>query len=662
MFESRYLFLSMAITAPTWADSSWVLDPLTVKASYTSAPWVQAPLAVTSIDARDKSGEAALSLDHLLNGVPGTYTQSHYNMAQGMRLSIRGFGARSSFGVRGIRVLVDGVPLTMPDGQTELDGVDYGLVEGIEVIRGPASSLAGNAAGGVLAIRTREPGDEPGSRLEVGGGELGYRRVRAETSGSLGDLAGLLAFSSTTLDGYREHGRAESGNLTAKLRWQAEAGRLGLTLHALDNRSEDPGSLTLQQVREDRAQARPQSLTFDSDERIRQQRLALVWDGQGQGEDEYQLRSYLGQRVFGNRLPLRANGQTSYDRQFAGVAAQYTHRARWFGLGHSVTGGVELEGQRDARDRHNNLNGLTGALTQRQDEKADALGIFLEDRIALGERWLVTLGMRHDRVLLAVDDRFLSDGDDSGERTLQDWSHSLGLSYRLDDHHHLYTRLATSFETPTVNELANPAGGGFNPNLQPARALNREIGLKGEWSRLRYEAALYRIDLDDELVPYVDGRTFYRNVGKSRREGLELSLDWFFADAWRVSAAYTYSDYRFIEFAGNQGNALPGVPRQTLFGELAYEGEQVYARVNMNSQDRLYVDNGNTESVPGTALFNLRFGLRLNGQGQVIEPYAGIDNLTNRRYYDNLRINDSGGRYYEPGPGRTFFTGLKILF
>ncbi|WP_437882843.1 TonB-dependent receptor family protein [Pseudomonas sp. LRF_L74] len=659
--------LTAAITPHAMAETATELDSLIITSPRTTTNWLQSPISISAVDASEKPGEQSLTLDTLLAPVPGTVVQSRYNAAQGMRLSIRGFGSRSSFGVRGVRVLVDGVPLTMPDGQTEMDGVDSGLVERIEVIRGPASTIYGNAAGGVLAIQTREPGVEPYSAVDISAGELGYRRTRAETSGTVGNLGGLLAFNSTQLDGFRDHGRAEANSLTGKVRWQTEAGRLGINLNALDNRSEDPGALSLAQVKASRSNVRPAVLQYDSDERIRQQRLAVLWEGYTGGPDTYQVRSYVGQRNFGNRLPISNRGMTSYDRLFAGVGAQYTHHANWFGLPQKITGGVDLESQRDDRDRHTNLSGETGALTLEQRERAESRGIFLEDEITLADRWLMTLGVRRDSVLLKVEDHYLSDGDNSDKQTLSDWNYSWGLSYQLDDHHVIYGRYATSFETPTTNELANPTSGGFNTSLGSADAVNREIGLKGEWPNVHYEIALYSMRLEDELVPYTIGSsTYYTNAGKSSRDGLEASLDWQSSERWRWSAAYSYNRYRFTDFtttAGNyDGNRIAGIPRQTLFSELAYDAEAWYTRVNVQAFGHQYADNANQARVAGYALVNARLGARFSWQGQTFEPYVGLDNLFNRDYYDNLRINDSNGFYYEPAPGRTLYAGVKLSF
>ncbi|MDO9617149.1 MAG: TonB-dependent receptor [Pseudomonas sp.] len=662
---------SAAVAAAESADTAVELAPLLITSPRSTTRWLSIPAAVTVIDTAAAPGDQNLALDTLLARVPGVFSLNRYNLAQGLRPAIRGFGARGNFGVRGIRVLVDGVPLTMPDGQTELDGLDLGLVERMEVLRGPASVLYGNAAGGVLAIETREPPAIPSMQLDLSAAGLGYQRVRGDIGGSDGNLGGLLAFNSTVLDGYRQHSRAQTNSLTGKLRWYAPTGRLRLNFNAIDNRAEDPGGLTAAEVKADRRQAVPNNLRFDADEYIRQQRLGLVWDGYAAGADEYQLRSYLGHREFGNRLGFPTSGQTTFERYFSGVGGQYSHHRELIGLPHRITTGFDLEAQRDDRRRYDNLLGERGQSRQQQDESALSQGLFIEDQIDLNEQWQATFGLRYDQVRLAVDDCYLVDNrDDSGSRSLEDWNYSAGLSYRVTPQQSLYARLASSFETPTISELGNPQGGGFNSALQPARAFSRELGIKGEWPALRYGLSLYRIELEDELVgfslPTQPGRNFYRNAGQSRRDGLELSLDWQLADAWRWSAAYAYNRYRFEDYqttAGDfSGKRIPGIPRQTLFSELAYEHQGAYVRLGVTAQARVYANDANSQFAPGNAVFNLRLGKRFQLGEQSLEPYLGVDNLLGREYFDNLRINDGNARYFEPGPGRTLYAGLRMLF
>ncbi|MBU2256647.1 MAG: TonB-dependent receptor [Gammaproteobacteria bacterium] len=662
---------SAVVQAAVAEDTAVELAPLLITSPRSTTRWLSTPAAVTVIDAGAAPGEQNLALDAMLARVPGVFSLNRYNLAQGLRPAIRGFGARGNFGVRGIRVLVDGVPLTMPDGQTELDGLDLGLVERMEVLRGPASVLYGNAAGGVLALETREPPALPSMHLDLSAAGLGYQRMRGEIGGSDGNLGGLLAFNSTVLEGYREHSQAQTNSFTGKLRWYAPNGRLRLNFNAIDNRAEDPGGLTATEVKADRRQAAPNNLRFNADEYIRQQRLGLVWDGYAAGADQYQLRSYLGHREFGNRLGFTTSGQTTFDRYFSGVGGQYSHYRELIGMPHKITTGFDLEAQRDDRRRYDNLLGERGQSRQQQDESALSQGLFIEDQVDLSEQWQATLGLRYDQVRMATDDAYLADSrDDSGSRSLEDWNYSAGLSYRFTPQQSLYARLASSFETPTINELANPQGAGFNGALQPAQALSRELGIKGEWPSLRYALALYRIDLEDELVafslPAQPGRNFYRNAGESRRDGVELSLDWQLTDAWRGSMAYAYNRYRFIDYrvaAGDfSGKHTPGIPRQTFFSELAYEHQEGYVRLGVTAQARVYANDANTQSAPGFALLNLRLGKRLQLGEQSLEPYLGIDNLLGREYFDNVRINDGNARYFEPGPGRTLYAGLRVLF
>ncbi len=660
--------VAQAQTAPV---SALELAPLLITSPRTDARWLSSPAAVSVLDAASTPGEQGLALDTWLARVPGVFSLNRYNLAQGLRPAIRGFGARGNFGVRGIRVLVDGVPLTMPDGQTELDGLDLGLVERMEVLRGPASVLYGNAAGGVLAIETRQPPATPSMQLDVSAAGLGYQRARAEVGGSEANMGGLLAFTSTTLEGYRPQSQAHTNSLTGKAQWISDSGQLRLNFTAIDNRAEDPGGLTAAQVKADRRQVAANNLRFDADEYIRQQRLGLVWDGYAAGADEYQLRSYLGHREFGNRLGFERSGQTTFSRYFSGVGAQYSHHRQLAGLAHRITGGVDLETQQDDRRRYDNLLGERGTLRQQQDESALSTGLFIEDQIDLSAQWQATLGLRYDQVRLAVDDFYLVDNrDDSGSINLRDLNYSAGLSYHFTPQQAVYARLATSFETPTINELANPQGGGFNTALQPAQALSRELGIKGEWSALRYALAFYRIDLQDELVgfslPAQPGRSFFSNAGASRRDGMELSLDWQLADAWRWSMAYAYNRYRYTDYerAGQDftGKRAPGIPTQNLFTEVAYEHEDFYLRLGLTAQTRLYTDDANSQSAPGQALVGLRMGKRMHLGEQQVEPYLGLDNLFDRDYFDNVRINDGSGRYFEPGPGRTLYAGIRLLF
>jgi len=641
---------------------------ITITAPATAEAWRDTPASVTVVESDELAGDPNLVLDQALERVPGVFAQNRYNYAQGLRLSIRGFGARASFGVRGVRVLVDGVPLTLPDGQTELDALDLGLVEQVEVIRGPASTLYGNAAGGVVSVRTREPPDDPDARFSHVLGELGFRRVRAEGGGPVGDWRVLGAVNATRLEGFRELNDVETDNLTLKAARALGAGELRLRLNALDRQAQDPGALTAAQVAQDRTQAAPGNLQFDGGETVDQQRISGTWRAALAGDRDVRLHGYAGRRDFANRLPFTSGGQVAFDRRFGGLGGRVTQQGRWLGLDHALTVGINVEAQRDERSRFDNNDGARGALTLRQDETAQSYGVFIQDQVDLGARLSGSLGLRYDAVRLEADDAFLADGDDSGARTLDDTSFSAGLAYRFARLDRAYLRVASSFETPTIGELANPAGGGFNPELGPAEALNVEVGVKGEHAAFRYEVAAFTIGVDDQLVPFElpnqPRRTFFRNAGETQRNGVELAGLWRFHPHWRLRAAYTLADYefeRFVDENGNDfgGNTLPGTPRQRFNAALAYERAAGYARMDVELVGERFADDANNVRVPGYGVVDLRAGHYLTGGGWQVELFAGVNNLLDKEYDDNLRVNAFGGRFFEPAPGRNLYAGVR---
>lgn len=642
---------------------------INITAPAVAEQWRETAASVSVVENSDLDGAQDFSLNQALQRIPGVFAQNRFNFAQGLRLSIRGFGARGNFGVRGVRVLLDGVPLTLPDGQTELDALDLGLLDDVEVIRGPASTVYGNGAGGALSVSTRDAPSGPHALADLSAGDLGFSRLRLEAGGSWQSIRGLAAVNAQRLDGFRGNSEANSEIYTGKLALPFSAGELSVNFNAVEIDSEDPGALTRAQVRQNRSQAAPRNITFDGGESISQQRLSWLWRGASSARRDYQISAYIGERDFNNRLPFENGGQVVFDRVFGGVDSRLTLRTLWLGLAQQITGGFNLEAQQDDRRRFDNLNGVRGARTLAQDENATSWGVFLHDDINLSQRWNAGLGVRYDRVRLSVDDRFIQadNSDDSGARDFDDVSYSGSLSFEYATRQHLYARIATSFETPTNTELANPNGGGFNPALEPVQAVNYELGIKGERNRVRYELVVFTIRLEDELVPFElpdeSGRSFFRNAGESRRDGVELSVDWRVSNHWRAFAAYSYADYKFDDFNRDgldlSGNEIPGIPRQQFFGELSYERPAFYARINTNILDRQFADDTNQTRVSGYGLLNARAGFKLNNSGWVVEPYVGIDNIFDKDYNDNVRINAFGGRFFEPAPGRYFYAGIK---
>ena len=671
------LLLSTAFSAPVWAqtDTEAVLPTVEVSAPRLAREIYATPAVVSTIDQDTiAQGQQRVRLDESLNRVPGVFLQNRDNFAQGQRISIRGFGARAPFGVRGITVMVDGIPYTLPDGQAQLDAIDLDSAERIEVIRGPSSVLYGNAAGGVIDITTADGRDNPGTRLRMGAGSDGYQKVALQNGGVQGDWSHHISLTALNVDGYREQSSTEKYLLNAKLRRELGSDRaLTAIINLLDNpRSEDPGALNAREVAEGRDQAAPNSLALDAGQTVDQQLIGLQYEDLSAGEGELYLKGFIAQRDFEQQLPFVGSSRLGYQRDYMGASAEYHHEVTLGNLPLNYIVGVDAVRQKDDRFRNDvNPQGAVGEPLADETQTATSTGVFAQGDLALSELLTLSLGTRFDRVDLDVDDDFAADGDQSGQRTFNEWSGSAGLSYRYRPQHQAYINTGTAFETPTFSEFANPAGGGFNPSVEPQKAWNREVGLRGyiEPLALDYDVALFSVRVRDELVPYDEGgRTFYQNAGDTKRDGVELALGWQLADQWRLDSALTLARYEFDEFATPSerfdGNRIPGLPEQTWVNQLTWENlDERFATLETEYVGDLVADNANETSVDSYWLVNLRVGdgWQLSQQTR-LSAYVGLRNLLDEEHYSNVRLNGTFGRFYEPAPGRSVYGGVELSF
>ncbi|MCP1331419.1 TonB-dependent receptor [Halomonas sp. R1t4] len=671
------LLLSTAFSAPVWAqtDTEAVLPTVEVSAPRLAREIYATPAVVSTIEQDTiAQGQQRVRLDESLNRVPGVFLQNRDNFAQGQRISIRGFGARAPFGVRGITVMVDGIPYTLPDGQAQLDAIDLDSAERIEVIRGPSSVLYGNAAGGVIDITTADGRDNPGTRLRMGAGSDGYQKMALQNGGVQGDWSHHISLTALNVDGYREQSSTEKYLLNAKLRRELGSDRaLTAIINLLDNpRSEDPGALNAREVAEGRDQAAPNSLALDAGQTVDQQLIGLQYEDLSAGEGELYLKGFIAQRDFEQQLPFVGSSRLGYQRDYMGASAEYHHEVTLGNLPLNYIVGVDAVRQKDDRFRNDvNPQGAVGEPLADETQTATSTGVFAQGDLALSELLTLSLGTRFDRVDLDVDDDFAADGDQSGQRTFNEWSGSAGLSYRYRPQHQAYINTGTAFETPTFSEFANPAGGGFNPSVEPQKAWNREVGLRGYIAPLAldYDVALFSVRVRDELVPYDEGgRTFYQNAGDTKRDGVELALGWQLADQWRLDSALTLARYEFDEFATPSerfdGNRIPGLPEQTWVNQLTWENlDERFATLETEYVGDLVADNANETSVDSYWLVNLRVGdgWQLSQQTR-LSAYVGLRNLLDEEHYSNVRLNGTFGRFYEPAPGRSVYGGVELSF
>ncbi|MGR8918672.1 MAG: TonB-dependent receptor family protein [Gammaproteobacteria bacterium] len=633
------------------------------------------PFAISTVDKDDVQRRQLLGLDESLSRVPGLYFSNRYNYSRDLRISIRGFGARSNFGVRGLRVYIDGIPSTAPDGQTALDDLDLSNVERVEVIRGPASALYGASAGGVINIFTEEGPETPFAEGGFSFGEYEFNRYLFKAGGQHGQLNYYLNGSYLNFDGYRDHSNVEQGNVNGKFSYTFGDGSVGrIILRAVDSpEAEDAGGLLASEVMADRRAARDRNVALDAGESVDERKLGLSWRKQW-GVHTLDLRNYYIWRDFDAKLPLppfAGTGIVQFDREFFGGGAQYSNVTPLFGRDNRVTLGVDVDSQDDDRQRFDNLNGARGPLQFDQDEEADTVGVYLQDEFQLTEQVGVQAALRYDSIDFEIDDRFLANGDQSAKLEFDEINWMIGAVYSHTPALNLYGNYATAFETPTFTEFANPAQngtlGGF-ANVAPQRTRGFEVGLKGLVAeRVRYELAYYDMNVEDEVtaVANVGGRAFFRNADTDRR-GVELGVVAELLAGLDFTATYTYSDFEFDRFTSNppaEGQTLPGVPEHYAFFELDYRHDSgFWAKWDLAHVGSIYADNLNTTEVDSYEVSNLFIGWDFKLDRLTFSPNLGIANLFDENYNQEIRIQAFGGRYFEPAPDRNVFGGLRVRY
>lgn len=663
-------------TAAVSAENAVSLDPIEVTAPAPGRDLMRTPAAVSAVEAPDlRQGRQGLQLDESLSRIPGVLFQNRYNYAQNLRISIRGFGARAPFGVRGIRLRVDGLPETLPDGQSQVDAIDLESISRVEVIRGPAAAVYGNAAGGVVDIQTADR-IESGHRFELRGqgGSDGFSRYGLRGAAEGESWRGHVSAWQLEHDGYREQSETRKRMLHARLHHERSAGRsLTALLTALEQPfGKDAGGLTQAELAGDRRMAAPNAPALDSGQQVRQQRIGLVLRDQLMLPGELSAYAFYTRREFEQQLPFPGASLIEFDRDFYGAGAGYADHAALLDRPLHYSIGIEVHRQRDDRQRFR-VNGSGDATAQLQDalESATASGVHGQIDYAIAPRFDLTLGARIDRIRFSIDDRFTPAGLASGSRSYDVFSYMAGVGWQWQPVHRLYANVGSAFETPTFTEFRDPnvPEQGFDPALEPQRALNAEVGIKGLFApRLRYDLALFSIGTRDEIVQIASDPNRFANAARTRREGLELGVEYRIDEEWTASGAYTASRLRFDRFTNAdgvdlRGNRLPGLPDHALFGELAWRssgGPWVVADMIMISSR--YADNENAVDVAGHTVINLRAGREIDFDSSRLEFFAAVNNVTDRDWIGNLRVNAAGGRYFEPAPGRNWYAGLGARF
>jgi len=684
----------VSATAPVLPGQA--MDVVVVSASRVEHSSFDLPAAIDVVDAaRIRDGQMRVNASEALSAVPGLVAQNRQNYAQDLQISSRGFGARSAFGVRGVRLISDGVPATMPDGQGQPSAFNLDMAERIEVLRGPFSAIYGNHAGGVIQLFTRDGAGAPTVEAAVSAGSYGSRKTDLNAQGASAGIGYVLDASRFDTDGYRDHSAATRDQAFAKLTLHPlDAGKLTLVANGLrQDGTQDPLGVTrATYLRDPRAgetdstdtQTPKRTLAdrYNTRKDIRHTQAGLAWDQQF-GDDRFHAMVYGGNRqvvqyqAFSKAFQqsaASAGGVVDFDRDFYGADVNYALVRRLAGGRLTTTVGIDYGHSSDARKGYENfvgaVFGVRGALRRDEQDGLSSLDPYLQAEWQ-GGPWVLTGGVRHTRLRVSVDDAYRSNGNDSGAVAYSHTTPVVGVLYKVDAQLNLYASAARGFETPTLNELFySGSGAGFNFGLKAAQSTHVEVGAKAIVERnVRINAALFQVRTDDELVVDASsgGRTSYRNASKTLRQGAELSLDARLGGGFTGRLALTTLRAVYDEAFGSvvQGSRLPGVPNANGFAELAWKdgAGRFGAAVEGVASGRAYAEDANLEApAPGYGVVNVRVNASQQAGGWRLTQFVRINNLLDRQYVGSLIVGDTNKRYYEAAPGRNWMAGISAAY
>ena len=647
-----------------------ILQEVAVNALKTVVNLDRFPIAYTKKELSLNWSGPSLSLQEYLVAIPGQLSFNQSNYAQDLRLSIRGFGARSAFGIRGIKLIVDGIPETTPDGQGQLDNLPLPLLSKIELVRGPNALRYGNASGGVLSFTTLNKLEEEFHQLNLRTGSFGQKQIGLINSFGNEKVQAYILLNHQNGDGYRRNSELENKQFNLKVNYHLNArSKLNFQVNSSNSPyANDAGGQTFEEFNNSPRSARGRNLDYNTGEKINQIKTGAAYSYQNKSI-QINTYSFISNRKFEGRLPFNFGGWVNLNRDYGGLGGLLTVFYNQKLIQWTTQLGVDTSYQKDRRKRFYNQNGIKGEITLDQDENFNSLGAYIIQHIEL-RGWTLNGGIRWDSNLLEAIDRI---NPRESNKKLNAWSPQLGISYRISPQISVFGNYAKSFETPTLSELsANPSGeSGFN-DLSIQEAKNREVGFKFNHEKTKGNIVLFNISTQNDLVPYeldeFPGRTFYRNAGQTSRKGIELDISHQFSFPLNFQLSLNYTNFKYVAFQKNDqnlnGKKLPGIP--TIFGGLtakySFRNNWVLD-YSKHHRGKLFPDDNNNVIINGFSIDNLFLTIPLNlNRVKKTLFNIGITNLFDVIYTDNVRINAFGGRYYEAGNARAFYTGIQLKF
>ncbi|HHP0286772.1 TonB-dependent receptor family protein [Acinetobacter baumannii] len=667
------------------------LPTLHVEATRTDTGYLQTPASVFRIEAPQVDSSSQVNLTEVVKGIPSLQIRNRENYAQDLQLSMRGFGARSTFGVRGIRLYVDGIPATMPDGQGQTSNIDLSSLDHVEVLTGPFSSLYGNSSGGTILTSTKEGQGKDSIELSYSGGSHDKSRAGLVLQGGAkgaNEPSYIISSSYFDTDGYREHSGAEKVLNNAKLSWNLDDGsKINWVTNYVKIHADDPQGLTHDQWNANPKQQVPFLKQFNVRKDIEQTQTGVTWSKPINDKNELYAMAYLGNRQVTQYQSIpkstqdasinHAGGVIDFERNYYGADFRWTGKELLPNTTLSV--GVALDAMDEDRKGFENFNadgiyGVKGNLRRDEDNTLWNIDPYLQASWQFLPTWRLDTGVRYSNVHYKSEDNYLSNGDDSGKTDYDKVLPSVALSWQILPELMAYVSYAKGFETPTFTEMAYRPDGqsGFNFDLTASTSDTYETGLKSQNQLGDFTLAVFQTKTKDDIVSAgnSNGRSTFRNADKTLREGLEFAWN---KKLWRdliATASYSYLDATFdadIPALGNiaqisSGNAIPGIAKNQAYASLAWQPSHgLYGGVDVQYMDKVYVNDTNSDAAPSYSVTSANVGYAWVIGDWKVNSFARVDNLFDKKYAGSVIVNDGNSRYFEPADGRNWSAGLRVI-
>ena len=702
----RAAFLSIAIGG---AGAAWLTDAaaqsppiaeVVVTARRVASDTFDIPASVDRVD-RDAitAGRQQVNLSESVGSVPGLVARDRQNYAQDVQVSVRGFGARSTFGIRGVRVYVDGIPATLPDGQGQLTNIDLNSTDRIEVLRGPFSALYGNSSGGVIQVFTETGSGAPTITLGTTEGSYGLQKPAIKIDGGTDSLGYVASYSEFQTDGYRDHSAAERDIGNVKLDWNVgQSDKLTFIVNTLDlPKAQDPLGLTRAQYDANPRSVDASAIQFNTRKTVDQTQEGVTWQHSFNDKNSFQVLIYSGTRgavqyqaipVAAQANPQHPGGVIDLSRDYEGLDIHWTSNFDMLARPLTLVAGLTYDSLDELRKGYQNFVGTTlgvqGALRRNENNNADTHDAYVQASWRLAPKLTLDAGLRTVDFEFVSHDHYIvgANGNDSGATQFSATLPALGLLYAATDRVHLYLSAGRGFETPTLNELAYRPDGkpGLNLALQAAESDNYELGAKLRLSASsQLTAAVFETDTSNEIVTQtnVGGRSTYQNASATRRRGTEISWTTASGSDWHAQVAYTWLDAIYQEgfltctatpcatpnVPIAAGNKIPGIPDQSFYGLFSWTHFQHWrADAEARYLTKVFVNDQNSDSAASYSIASLSGSYITKVGSWQLTAYTRVDNLFDKQYAGSVIVNEGNSRFFESAPGRTWAAGLTAAF